>query len=224
MSNLKQMQLCWSLYTLDNEGRIPLNFLGSQLAWISGDVNSVTGATNVQNIKNGKLWTYNTEVGIYQCAAAKTLPAGLKGTPSLKGKQLVRHYSMQGRMGGSNGADGGADTSWVLGAEYPQYKKDVDIKNPPPSNAMVFLDESIETLDDGYFAVKPPGTLLWQNSPTARHNRGSGFSFADGHSEVWRWIALTKEQSWDTGVKIAGQNDTTRDLIKLQNAVAVKER
>ena len=223
MSNLKQMQMAWSLYALDHDGRIVLNWLGSPNAWISGDVNSTTGATNIQNIKDGKLWKYNTEPALYQCPAGK-LPAGLKNVPALKGKQLVRYYSMQGRMGGGDASDvarGGSDTSWVL-APYRQYKRETEIINPPPSNAMVFLDESIETVDDGYFAVKASDGAekdLWQNSPSTRHGKSCGFSFADGHSEIWRWAVLTKDQSWNASLNELGQGNTQKDLRRMQAAV-----
>ena len=226
MSNLKQLQLCWQLYALDHDQRIPLNWLGSPLAWIGGNVGSQQGATNENDIRNGKLFKYNNSVQVYQCAAANTLPSALRNNAALRGKRLVRHYSMQGRMGGGDTSTP-SDTSWVLGPKYPQYKKDSDISNPSPSEAMVFLDESLETLDDGYFAVKAPapdGPDMWQNSPTAtRHSRGAGFSFADGHAEIWRWVALGKEQTWDAGLVFQGGPNTLVDLLKLKNAVARKQ-
>ena len=144
----------------------------------------------------------------------------------MKGKRLVRNFSMQGRMGGADASDaryGGVDTTWVLGPKYPQYKKLSQINNPSPSSAMVFLDESKETVDDGYFAVKAPDSPDkndWQNSPTVRHNKGAVFALADGHAELWRWRFLNVDQSWDTPVKRAGV-DTTPDLRRVQNAVAV---
>src|SRR6476469_9339863 len=60
MSNLKQLQLCWHLYALDNDGNIAKNWLGSNLAWIGGGVSSLPGATNINDLKAGKLWQYNT--------------------------------------------------------------------------------------------------------------------------------------------------------------------
>jgi len=57
----------------------------------------------------------------------------------------------------------------------------------------------------------------WQNSPTARHNKGAGFSFADGHAEIWKWLYLDKDQTWDTQ---ANANTTYKDLQRLENAVA----
>jgi prepilin-type processing-associated H-X9-DG protein len=133
-------------------------------------------------------------------------------------------------MGGGDASDaknfGASDTSWVLDAskaKYNQYKRESDIANPGPGEAFVFLDESKETVDDGYFAVKAPteagGQNIWQNSPTVRHNRACGFSFADGHSEVVRWVTLNKDQTWDAPVNSAG-NNTQRDLDKLKSMVA----
>jgi prepilin-type processing-associated H-X9-DG protein len=125
--------------------------------------------------------------------------------------QLVRHYSLCGRMGGN--------VPWVLGAQYPEYTKLSQIKNPSPVEAMTFLDESINTLDDGYFAVNATGQINeYQNSPTARHGKSCVLAFADGHAERWRWLALNVDQYiWAT----LTQNgvDTTRDLRRLQNAV-----
>src|SRR3954453_15527196 len=51
MSNLKQLQLCWHLYALDNDGTIVKNWLGNPNPWISGGVNAFPGATNVNDIK-----------------------------------------------------------------------------------------------------------------------------------------------------------------------------
>jgi len=221
MSNGKQLQLGCNLYCNDNEDRLPLNWLNNPSAWIGGNVSSLPGATNEADVKSGKLWIYNPSVEVYQCAAAASaLPAALKAIPSMKGKRLVRNVSMEGRMGGGTGQNGEADTSWVLGTKYPQYKRLGDIKNPGPSEAIVFLDESLETVDDGYFAVKAPapdGEVIWQNSPTTRHNRGCSFSFADGHSEVWHWVGLNKDQGLDAPV--TPQN--LRDLQKLQRGVAI---
>ncbi len=229
MNNLKQLQLCWSMYALDNNGFMVKNWLNTTQPWILGSVSSLPGATNENDIKTGKLYQYNGTVQIYQCAAANgvnDLPNSLKNSPVMKKSRLVRSYSMQGRMGGATAGDaafGAADTSWVLGPKYNQYKRDSDIANPGPGEAMVFLDESKETIDDGYFAVKAPkdagGENIWQNSPTVRHNKACGFSFADGHAEIWRWVTLSKDQGLDAAVG-SGAASTQRDLDKLKSAVA----
>jgi prepilin-type N-terminal cleavage/methylation domain-containing protein/prepilin-type processing-associated H-X9-DG protein len=229
MSNMKQLQFGWHLYALDNDGNIVKNWLGSPQAWIGGGVNSLPGATNINDIKNGKLWQYNPALDIYKCAAAnspKELPSSINKT-QMKGQLLVRNVSMQGRMGGADLGDqtkyGAADTSWVLGAKYPQYRRESEIVNPSPSESIVFLDESKETVDDGYFAVKAPapdGPDIWQNSPTTRHNKGCGFSFADSHAEIWRWQFLNKDQGLDASVTLSPGVSSKKDLDRLKRAVA----
>jgi hypothetical protein len=124
---------------------------------------------------------------------------------------LVRNYSLEGRMGGAGGG-----TDWVLGSKYKEYKKMTDIKDPSPAEAMTFVDESIETVDDGYFAVNV--NMEWQNSPTVRHGMSGVFAFADGHSERWRWRRLSRDQVLSIGPTAYGV-DTTIDLQRVRNAV-----
>ena len=125
-------------------------------------------------------------------------------------------------MGGADAGDaaryGVYDTTWVLGGTYPQYKKLSEVKNPGPSEAITFVDESIQTLDDGYFAVNANNLTTWQNSPTTRHVKAGLFGFADGHSEIWRWRVLSREQNLDTPANQGGVN-TLIDLQRLQRAV-----
>ncbi len=221
MNNMKQLAVCWTMYAGDNNDGVVRNWLApsglsSPESWISGDVSKSPGMTNVYDIMNNRLYNYNTSPGIYKCPSITgRAPVGVPAT------SLVRTCSMNGRMGGGDAADaaryGVVDTSYILGPNYPMFKKTVQIIRPGPSQAFIFLDESLNTVDDGYFAVRL--TLTWQNSPTARHSQGSVFSFADGHSERWRWKALNKEQGFD--VAVAANTLIAADLKKLQDATAV---
>jgi prepilin-type N-terminal cleavage/methylation domain-containing protein/prepilin-type processing-associated H-X9-DG protein len=220
VSNLKQMTLCWIMYYGDNDDRLVPNWLATTQAWIGGAVHQLPGATNLLDIRNAKLFVYNQTVEIYQCPSAKELPNALKANPAMRGARLVRSYSMNGRMGGGDDVDasryGVPDTRWVLGNQYRLYKKFAEIIDPSPSQALVFVDESKETIDDGYFAVK--STPLWQNSPTVRHNNGASFGFADGHAEYWKFTRLNREQGLDQPLVI-GSVDTTPDFLRLQASV-----
>lgn len=220
VSNMKQLGLSWIMYSVDYDDRMVPNWIVDRRAWIDGilgNLSALPGATNLLAIRSGLLYPYNPNTDIYQCPSAKTGPS------SLRGIRQVRHYSLQGRMGGADAADaaryGLNDTTWVLGATYPQYKKTSQVKNPSPSEAMTFLDESIETLDDGYFAVNAAAQINgWQNSPTARHIKSGVFGFADGHAENWRWVALNRDQVLNATVTQHGAN-TTVDLRRVQRAV-----
>jgi prepilin-type N-terminal cleavage/methylation domain-containing protein/prepilin-type processing-associated H-X9-DG protein len=226
-SNLKQLTLCWTMYTSDNGDTLVKNWIGGGIAdryaWILGDISSYPDATNTIKVQNGKLFQYNTSLAVYRCPVDNQVPSDIAN--QLKGQRRARSYSMNGRMGGADALDamaGAVDTSWVLGAGYPMFKKTSHIIGPPPSIAFVFLEESYLTIDDGYFATKAPGVLSWQNSPTVRHGNSCEFSFADGHAEIWRWRALDRDQDLDAPVKV-GTRDTTSDLVRLQYATAWKK-
>jgi prepilin-type N-terminal cleavage/methylation domain-containing protein/prepilin-type processing-associated H-X9-DG protein len=221
LNNLRQLNLCWIMYSGDHDDRLVPNWLGTTQAWIGGHVHQLPGATNENDIRNGKLFPYNGSLDIYKCASARELPNSLRGQAVMQGRRIVRNFSLVGRMGGADAADaaryGVYDTTWVLGPNYMIYKKASDIKDPPPAEAMVFVDESKETIDDGYFAVQSALTY-WQNSPTVRHSQGSSFSFADGHAEYWKWRFLTTDQGLNAPFVIGGV-DSTPDFLRVQRAV-----
>jgi prepilin-type N-terminal cleavage/methylation domain-containing protein len=226
VSNQKQLALAWTMYAGDFNERMPPNWLGDPRAWIDGtkgSVHDVPGATNVVALRNGLLYPYNPNDGVYRCPSAKGGPVRPPAPGYMKNVPLVRHFSLEGRMGGADDADaakyGVGSTAWVLGAQYPQYKKLAEVQRPSPSEAMTFVDESIETLDDGYFAVNAAGEIDgWQNSPAVRHGKACVLAFADSHAERWKWVGLSVEQPLDASVTQFGGN-TTADLRRLQRAV-----
>ena len=212
LSNLKQFGLSWQMYAQDNSDHMVNNWVTSATSWIDGiqgNVSTAQGATNLTMLEKGLLWQYNPSLGIYRCPSATTGPSYAKKVP------LVRNYSMVGRMGGAN--DPSDNTTSILGTKYPEYSKLDQVISPPASEAFTFVDESLETIDDGYFAVQA-GNTVWQNSPTARHGNSGTFSFADGHSERWRWAAINRDQGQNATTTQYGAN-TSADLKRVQNAI-----
>ncbi len=216
LNHLKQLTVCWILYAGDNQERLIENHLASTpystQGWVAGFMRQMPDATNDQFIRDGRLFRYNSSVAIYRCPAASGLmPAILSGAPGAQGKSLTRNFSLSGRMGGTE------ETDYVLGSQYPQFRRMSDIRWPDPVKALTFVDESINSVDDGYFAVQLQNT--WMNSPTTRHAGGATFSFADGHAERWKWLRLKQEQDWwAPAVSTAG--DSTPDLRRVQEGVA----
>jgi prepilin-type N-terminal cleavage/methylation domain-containing protein/prepilin-type processing-associated H-X9-DG protein len=219
VSNLHQLDTAWVMYADDNNSVLVPNWILDGRAWIDGtkgDVSTPVGATNVAAIREGLLFRYNPNVGVYLC------PTATKGPSTAPNTRVVRNYSLEGRMGGASDADhdqyGVPSTVWVLGAAYPQYKKLSEILRPAPSEAMTFVDESIQTLDDGYFAVNYNNHATeWQNSPTVRHGKSGVMAFADGHSERWRWRGLNVEQG--IYVPYTGPPNTLLDIQRVWRAV-----
>jgi len=210
MNNLKQFGIAWTMYAGDHQDRLVLNWLLNSNSWVNGvagDVSQPSGATNTLMLQTGLLWPYCPALGIYQCPAAT---AGRQLTPLTR---LVRNYSISGRMGGAGDP---LDTSSILGTNYPLYSKMAQAVNPSLSKAITFVDESVESIDDGYFAVRSAPDR-WQNSPTVRHNKGGIFCFGDGHVERWKWAFLNKEQVLDA--LVVYRTDTTVDFQRVQAAV-----
>jgi hypothetical protein len=201
------------MYALDNHDTMTYNWPGDAGSWIDGvqgSVNALPGATNIAELKLGTLWPYNPNIEVYQCPAAVTGPT-TEGA-AMEKVRLCRNYSMEGRMGGAGGG-----TDWVLTSAYPLYSKTTQIIRPNPSQAMVFVHESINTIDDGYFAINNDLTQ-WQNSPTTIHNKAGTIGFADAHAEKWVWQGLNTEQGLSVGITDNGQN-TLNDLRRCEDAV-----
>ena len=175
LNNNKQLMLAWYLYKEDNNDTLVQNYvLKTENSWIQNNIASLPGATNEADIKNGKLFKYNTQIKIYKCPSEPAYK--INGKPYNR----VRSYSMNGRMN--------SDVTSVNDVNrYPDFRKFSDIKRPPPVKAFVFIEENPVTIDDGYFAVRIEQNI-WQNSPAFRHNNGTVLSFADGHSEFWKWL------------------------------------
>ncbi len=180
LSNLKQLQLCWTMYAHDNNDKLVPNGDGAvYTGWIGGQfiVNPQDG-TNVNLLKppSGLLWNYNQSQGIYKCPADRSVAK--LGTTILGPR--VRSVSLNGNMNGN---------SWYtaeINSTIFTFRKLSDIVRPSPAQAFVFLDENPTTLDDGYFLVVF-NTIAWGNDPGIYHNGACGFSFVDGHSETHKW-------------------------------------
>ena len=74
ISNFKQLQLCWQMYTDDNDNVVPPNHnAGSGSAWISLRGSWILGNARRDitdlNIRNGILFKYNDSTAIYRCPA-----------------------------------------------------------------------------------------------------------------------------------------------------------
>ncbi len=193
LSNLKQLQICWTMYAHDNKDLLVPNGDGaSYRGWIGGQfLVNLTDGTNVNLLKPpyGLLWNYNQSAGIYKCPADQSVVKS--GTVTLGPR--VRSISLNGNMNGN---------SWYTEQTkntYFTFRKLTDIRRPPPSQAFTFIDEHPSTLDDGYFLVVFD-TIIWGNDPGNYHNGACGLSFADGHSEIKRWrdpdtLAIVKPPS-----------------------------
>lgn len=61
----------------------------------------------------------------------------------------------------------------------------------------MFLDEHPDFVNDGWyvFCNDGPEGRLWSDLPASYHNGAAGFAFADGHSDIKRWLVSTTKQA-----------------------------
>ena len=204
MNNLKQLILCWHLYTVDNNDVLPPN---NSIYVISDPSQDLTGAswcldldartqTNPSNIVNGLLFQYNRSLGIYHCPADHSTLQTPDGQPL--SHLRWRSYNM------SQSVNGDPDFATNLFSWIPQWKMLTQIRQPSPSDAFVFIDENKGAIRDAEFGCPPIGSWAdryWWDSPANRHDQGCNFSFADGHVEQWRWRAPKVFQSLSQPVR-----------------------
>jgi len=92
-------------------------------------------------------------------------------------------------VGGASGlVASDLDSAWRL---YVSFN---DMVDPGPSRTYVFLDHREDAIGHAAFWVEMrgfpdhPEQLAMADLPGSYHHRAGGLSFADGHSEIHRWV------------------------------------
>ncbi len=183
VSNIKQLQLAWQLYTDDHDGRLVPN-AGATVGnnWVDGQAN--TEATDA-NIRSGLLFRYNDSVGIYKCPSFK------KKTTA--GVEFFRSYAMQWYVGKPG-----------IGAPAKGRLEEIT----RPTDCFIFIDQ--QSMDNSHFGIyatnyngntSPTGVNGWYSfiasggtgagngeMPATRHGGPTSFSFADGRAESVKFL------------------------------------
>ncbi len=207
MNNTKQLSLAWILYSDDYNGTLVGNYHGSsaqggasKLSWSTGWLDWTTGSDNTNYLfliaeQYCKLAKYaNKAKSIYKCPADNFLSQPQR---QARFPQRVRSLSMNSCMGDGN------DKNWY-GKSHTIYKKMSDMKRTPPVKAWVFVDEHPDSINDGCLFVNVTAAS-WADLPASYHNGACGFSFADGHSEIKKWV----DASTKVPVKVAAYTTAT---------------
>jgi len=208
LNNLKQLQLCWHLYTHDFEDVLPPNNfvyvadstntptpLLDSSSWCPG--NTRQDATT-KNIERGLLFPYNTSTAIYHCPTDRSTIEDANGVKL--GALRTRSYNM---------------SISIHCDDAPSFASYNDIIQPTPSELFVFIDVNEDDIIDSTFGIEPD-TDFWIDLPSDRHNQGANLSFADGHAEHWRWQSPKVFEYWLQPVADVGD---LLDLRRLQQCI-----
>jgi prepilin-type N-terminal cleavage/methylation domain-containing protein len=181
VSNLKQLQIGWQLYANDfADYMLPNAPLGGTTAqtWCYGsaqDWHFADANTNATLYRASILAPFlGGQLGVYRCPA--------DNIPSENGQRL-RTYSMQSQMG--NLYSYGVTRAY--NPNYAAYKKVSELSSTlPPVMALVFLEENMCSMNDGYLQVNN-STPIFPDVPGSYHIWSCGVSYADGHTETHKW-------------------------------------
>jgi prepilin-type processing-associated H-X9-DG protein len=75
----------------------------------------------------------------------------------------------------------------------------------------IFLDEHPDSINDPQFAVQMANTgssATIVDFPASYHNGAGGFSFADGHAEIHKWLGKTIQPAIVNGGRSLGNGAT----------------
>jgi prepilin-type N-terminal cleavage/methylation domain-containing protein/prepilin-type processing-associated H-X9-DG protein len=196
MNNNRQMALAWRLYADDNT-ELLIKSLDNpatrendkRVLLCSGNLNYAAGNPSNYDpsvdLARSPLQRYmGNNYKVWQCPADRTTVLDGAG----KKVARVRSQSM------SQVFDYG---SWLpAAAGWKIYSRMSHIVNP--TQTWVLVDEHPDSINDAACAIAmlnyddptftPPGSAEVVDLPAWYHNGAAGFSFADGHSEIHRWI------------------------------------
>jgi len=197
LSNHKSLALAWRMYVDDHDERLPFASVtrGSGLessAWVTGRMD-FDGANRSNwdldyDLKQSPLWPYcGSAPGIWRCPADSSTVRPTTGPFRGQTVRRLRSMSIDIYVGGFPG--------YTDGSLWRVYGKMTDMVDPGPTRTFVFLDMREDSINTGNFAVQMEGypdrpelTKFFEDYPASYHNRAGGFSFADGHSEIRKWV------------------------------------
>ena len=223
LNNLKTMQTAWIMYTHDYNDYIPGNLwsVNGSSNWVSGWLNFADNHPDNTNIllildpKFAQLGVYTKTAGAYKCPADKIT---VKNGGVLRPR--VRSISMNGWMGPNA-------PEWNPGLGFTVFAKTAQLTRLPPAQALVYVDEREDSIDDGYYAIdmtKGAGAMM-VNFPGSFHNKAGGLTFADGHAEIRRWLDPRTTPPFKKGQKKEFTNmRDNRDLIWLQDHATSRKK
>jgi prepilin-type N-terminal cleavage/methylation domain-containing protein/prepilin-type processing-associated H-X9-DG protein len=194
LNNTKQLIGAWQMYARDNREKLVSVQQGGDAqggnydprigpAWASGwlDWSTSPDNTNVAFLVNeryAKLARYlGQKTNIFKCPADTSLSLAQRRQGW---SQRVRSYSASVVLGPGNAESG----PWP--PIYRHVLKTSDLLYPDPAETFVYVDEDADSINDPAFYS--PLQSSWVDVPAARHDGAGVFSFADGHTEMHRWL------------------------------------
>lgn len=230
MNNLKQLQLAHLLYPDDNNDFLtapgnsrsePYQWVGGWLGWPGPYPTDNTNTLMISDPKNSKFAPYLQTVHVYKCPADVS-----KITLGGKKHDRVRSMGMSQAMGGPGEWLPPGSSMIANQKTYVTYRKTADFAAAGASRLYVLVDEHPDSINAGGFAnmmVENPAQARIIDYPASYHNGAGGLSFADGHTEIRKWVdprTRPKVRFYEMPLNVASPNN--KDMIWLSERTTVR--
>jgi prepilin-type N-terminal cleavage/methylation domain-containing protein len=180
-SNVRTLVLAWLMYKDENDARMVHGFTPgptydrkTMAPWVvmPTGLGDSTLEEKKQYIKQGLLWPYVQDIGVYHCASDRR-----QNSPYHK--YAYRTYSIAGGLAGlASGGEFGAKALWRY-TEIPQ-----------PATKVTFLAECDPRGYNMNSWVMNPQVKEWVDPFGVWHrDNASTLGFADGHVDMHRWLS-----------------------------------
>jgi prepilin-type N-terminal cleavage/methylation domain-containing protein len=249
MNNGRQMMMGLQLYTHDNNDWLPPNPDDGNTTpyynWCPGQ-GGRGGAQEfnpdiLEDPTRAMLVQYSIKHQMYKCPADHRMGTYQGDNAARRAAKekvpAARTFSMSQAVGTNPRVNGGkvpVDGPWLnsssgghkLNQNWYTYGKMGDFRNPGPAMTWVLMDEDAWSINDAGLAVGMR-TPLWIDWPGTYHNMACGIAFADGHSEIHKWVEDTTKVKVTGGVGQVSQlnvSKTPRDWqwISSRTSAAIK--
>jgi prepilin-type N-terminal cleavage/methylation domain-containing protein/prepilin-type processing-associated H-X9-DG protein len=203
LNNLRQCMIGWKMYSSDNNGYLPPNpDYNSYPRWVAGDMRggsvgapySGLDATNANLLIDGNfsvLGPYLKNPAVFKDPADRSTWMNGERTRSFSMNQAVGPASNGTSQDPGHTSMGHWLPGQYSGGPWRVYLKEGDMSAPSPADLWVFVDEHPNSINDAGFAFQMPLNSLstfFVDVPAKYHNNACAFSFADGHSEIHKWL------------------------------------
>ena len=214
MSNTKNLALAWNIYADDYDGKIvsgctsvdgdPRPGYGSnrdETCWVYWPGLNATVEAAIRDLRRGLIFPYCPSEKLFKC------PTGIRGE--------VVTYAIPDAMNGH----------WSISESIKPYIRTLKTQIKKPSEQIVLLDEG--RLSPSSWTIHFDQERWWDQI-TARHGDGTNFSFADSHTEYWKWkdprtldVAKMEINAWQNGPRLSGESTQpgNEDLHRVQRGV-----
>jgi prepilin-type processing-associated H-X9-DG protein len=162
----------------------------------------------------------------FKCPADKRVGKYQGVRPEMKGQKIpaARTFSMSQAVGTDPGSPSlgklPVNGPWLTGSNgvnnrnkgpWRVYGKESDVVDPGPSSLWMLIDEDQWSINDAGFAMGCQNPV-WIDWPGTYHNNACGLAFADGHSEIHKWVDARTKVKIVGGVGQVGQLNVPNSL------------